>query len=304
LTGRTLSIKLLGGGLPVNLTGCEVAFYAKKPDGTILFNACTIIDQTAGEIEYTITGQTVAVPGTLKCWLMVIKTGAVVRSQQFSIVVQEAEDDTGAIESQSEFSDLEAALGTLASYNSRLTTAEGDIDSLEGRMATAEGDIAALETGKAPASQGVTNGNSHDHSGGDGGTIAYASLSGLPTLGTAAAQEITDFLQTANVRKLLWSGSWSSGDITVPGTANYTEFMVEAGSDSAGAVSIPCLKTPTSIKGIGGWMHPSGQLICAFWSTFSGDTWTLAEFAREYHTPSGNHSAKTAMSVTAIYGMF
>lgn len=38
----------------------------------------------------------------------------------------------------------------------------------------------------APAAQGVTNGNSHDHNGGDGGTIAYSSLSGLPTLGTAA----------------------------------------------------------------------------------------------------------------------
>ena len=32
----------------------------------------------------------------------------------------------------------------------------------------------------APASKGVTNGDSHDHSGGDGGTIAYASLSGKP----------------------------------------------------------------------------------------------------------------------------
>ena len=36
--------------------------------------------------------------------------------------------------------------------------------------------------GYAPASQGVTNGNSHDHLGGDGGQIAYSSLSGLPTL--------------------------------------------------------------------------------------------------------------------------
>lgn len=40
---------------------------------------------------------------------------------------------------------------------------------------------------------GVTNGNSHDHSGGDGGTIAYGSLSGTPTLGTAAAENTTAF---------------------------------------------------------------------------------------------------------------
>lgn len=41
--------------------------------------------------------------------------------------------------------------------------------------------------GVAPSSQGVTNGNNHDHNGGDGAQIAYSSLSGLPTLGTAAA---------------------------------------------------------------------------------------------------------------------
>jgi len=45
-------------------------------------------------------------------------------------------------------------------------------------------------TAYAPAAQGVTNGNSHDHNGGDGGQIAYANLSGLPTLGTAAAKDI------------------------------------------------------------------------------------------------------------------
>jgi hypothetical protein len=39
----------------------------------------------------------------------------------------------------------------------------------------------------APIGKGVTNGDSHDHSGGDGAQIAYSTLSGLPTLGTAAA---------------------------------------------------------------------------------------------------------------------
>ena len=34
----------------------------------------------------------------------------------------------------------------------------------------------------APSSQGVTGGNSHDHSGGDGAQIAYGTLSGTPTL--------------------------------------------------------------------------------------------------------------------------
>lgn len=45
-------------------------------------------------------------------------------------------------------------------------------------------------TDYATAAKGVTNGDSHDHSGGDGGQIAYSGLSGLPTLGTAAAKNI------------------------------------------------------------------------------------------------------------------
>lgn len=42
-------------------------------------------------------------------------------------------------------------------------------------------------------SNGVTGGNSHDHNGGGGAQIAYAGLSGLPTLGSAAAQNTTAF---------------------------------------------------------------------------------------------------------------
>jgi hypothetical protein len=49
---------------------------------------------------------------------------------------------------------------------------------------------ALANLGGAPSAQGVTNGNSHDHSGGDGAQIAYSGLSGLPTLGNAAAKDV------------------------------------------------------------------------------------------------------------------
>jgi hypothetical protein len=45
----------------------------------------------------------------------------------------------------------------------------------------------------APIAKGVTNGDTHDHSGGDGAQIDYATLSGLPALGTAAAQNTSAF---------------------------------------------------------------------------------------------------------------
>lgn len=42
----------------------------------------------------------------------------------------------------------------------------------------------------APIAAGVSGGDNHDHSGGDGGQIAYGSLSGLPSLGNAASKNV------------------------------------------------------------------------------------------------------------------
>lgn len=47
-------------------------------------------------------------------------------------------------------------------------------------------DVPDISATYAPAAKGVTNGDTHDHSGGDGGQIAYASLSGTPTIPTKA----------------------------------------------------------------------------------------------------------------------
>jgi len=49
----------------------------------------------------------------------------------------------------------------------------------------------------APIANGVTNGNSHDHAGGDGAQIAYSGLSGLPTLGSIADNAEADFAVAA-----------------------------------------------------------------------------------------------------------
>jgi hypothetical protein len=144
--GRRLAITLTGGGLPVNLTGCDVIFYAQKPDENILFNNCVIVDEAAGQVEYTITEQTVVLAGTLKCWIVVIKDGATIRSQEFHITVQESPDFTEAVESTSEFSDLEEALALVSGHEARITAAEGDID-------TAESDIVNLKTGWIPAGE-------------------------------------------------------------------------------------------------------------------------------------------------------
>jgi len=63
------------------------------------------------------------------------------------------------------------------------------------------GTAAAASTSDfAPAAEGVTNGNSHNHDGGDGAQIAYGSLSGLPPVvlsdptGIAGADAVTNIV--------------------------------------------------------------------------------------------------------------
>jgi len=63
------------------------------------------------------------------------------------------------------------------------------LDASTGRTSLGLGTAATTaSTDYAPAAKGVTNGDSHDHNGGDGAQIAYSSLSGTPTLGTIASQ--------------------------------------------------------------------------------------------------------------------
>ena len=62
---------------------------------------------------------------------------------------------------------------------------------LRDNFAAAKSEIEALQL------LAITNGNSHNHSGGDGGQIDYTSLSGLPTLGTAASTAATAYATAA-----------------------------------------------------------------------------------------------------------
>lgn len=78
----------------------------------------------------------------------------------------------------------------------------------------------------APIANGVTNGDSHDHSGGDGAQIAYSTLSGLPTLGTAAATAATDYAAAshAHAASAITSGTIDTARLG-SGTANSSTYL-------------------------------------------------------------------------------
>ena len=98
----------------------------------------------------------------------------------------------------------------------------------------------------APAAQGVTGGNAHDHNGGDGAQIAYSSLSGLPTLGTAAAQNVGtsagNVLQLDGSAKLpAVDGSALTGINTAGTDLAYTASTRLLASSTGADVTLPLL---------------------------------------------------------------
>lgn len=103
-------------------------------------------------------------------------------------------------------------------------------------------------TAYATAAQGVTNGDSHDHSGGDGAQIAYSSLSGLPTLGTIASQAANNVNITGGsitgITDLALADGGTGASLTDP-NADRIMFW----DDSAGAVTWLTAGTGLSISG-------------------------------------------------------
>ena len=64
-THRRIYITLTDGGVPYRITeGCQVVFTAKKPDNKVIYNHCTVEDNT---VIYDVTPQTTAETGLLQC---------------------------------------------------------------------------------------------------------------------------------------------------------------------------------------------------------------------------------------------
>jgi hypothetical protein len=138
----------------------------------------------------------------------------------------------------------------------------------------------------ATAAQGVTNGNSHNHDGGDGAQIAYGSLSGLPTLPTGTNTGDQTLTNTSSATSHTVTLSGSGGSLQLVEGSNIT--LATSGTGSAGVVTISAhggggggggSGTVTSV----GLVAPTGFSVSGSPVTTSGDI-TLA-FASGYSLP-------------------
>lgn len=93
-TARSLYITLTENGMPYEIEpGCTAEIAISKPDGSILKNACQIVDN---EIRYDFTSRTTSAAGMLGCEIRLLDDSAkLLTSPQFSILVHSTIYDNG-----------------------------------------------------------------------------------------------------------------------------------------------------------------------------------------------------------------
>lgn len=101
-TGRILSITLMDGSKPYVISSeCYAVFTAKKADGNVIYNACTIEGNT---ITYAFTPQTTSAVGRAECEIKLYGAESkLLTSARFTIVVEDTVYNEGdKIESERE----------------------------------------------------------------------------------------------------------------------------------------------------------------------------------------------------------
>lgn len=104
-TGRILHITLTDGRKPYVITSdCYAVFTAKKADGNILYNECSIIGNT---IAYAFTPQTTAAVGQADCEIRLYGADSkLLVSARFALIVEDTVYSDSELESKTEVTAL------------------------------------------------------------------------------------------------------------------------------------------------------------------------------------------------------
>ena len=109
-SGRRLRVQLVSGGRPYAPgEDCHAVFAATKPDGTTLFNGCTL---SGSAVDYILTAQTTAAVGRLECEIRIYGAdGELVIAPAFGIYVFPAAADEDELASGPEATALTQLIG-------------------------------------------------------------------------------------------------------------------------------------------------------------------------------------------------
>ena len=100
--------------------------------------------------------------------------------------------------------------------------------------------------------------------------------------------------------KKLWSGNWTTGNITAEEFQDYTLFFLHP---YGGAHSIIAMKVGDTLRGIGGQAGDGNQTVLVLQATCSENTLSGLKCFWMNHAVSGDHGAKTDVGIADIYGV-
>lgn len=154
-------------------------------------------------------------------------------------------------------------------------------------------------TDYAAAAKGVTNGDSHDHSGGDGGQISHAALSSIGT--NTHAQIDTHLASTSNPHGVTADQTGAKGLIS----ANTTIYVATTGSDTTGtgASGTPYASIAKALSSIASKLIASGVIVTI---SVADGTYNISSTIVVDHPDAdkirilGNTSAETTVAITTI----
>ena len=133
-TGRRLLIHLAEKGYPYHISeDCYAVFTAKKPDGKVVFNDCSIEDCV---ILYDLTAQTVAAAGLMDCEIILYGSdGKQLTSASFNIIVEDTiYDSETEIESTDEYNALAELVAQVTEIKVRNLATPPIIDGAYGEL--------------------------------------------------------------------------------------------------------------------------------------------------------------------------
>lgn len=112
VNSRFLRAQFIDKNQPLDLEGKTVFFYAKKPDGNLIFNTCEIIDEKDGTVNLAVTSQMSIVSGKMKdCEFQVIDADlSKLKIKGLIFEIEPCTDYDSAVESTSEFSVLDKSI--------------------------------------------------------------------------------------------------------------------------------------------------------------------------------------------------
>lgn len=162
---RTLEFGFVKGGRHMELdTDCTATLYAILPDGTKIYETCTVKND---KVIYTLKGGTdlpslTALEGEITAELrLTFGSGEVITSPSFSIFCDAVLQDDSAIEAQESFSALTDALSKVLDLQSELDSKLDRIDAPEGNLAVF-GPDGTITDGGAPSKIYVIDYNGTD----------------------------------------------------------------------------------------------------------------------------------------------